>query len=136
MKRRIDIDELYFGVVMHPLSYSSDEERTSLNTYNLFRFTNVKWSVARYVTMSKEEKRALINPLAFCFGDVWGRTEFEFMACPWPFRDNETIGGVGQKVSLYDIYVVPNAKLLMDMVEMVSVSSARKYLIKKRKNIC
>ena len=85
------IDDLYFGVKLMPLSYGSEEGRITLKTYNLFEFSKVKWSVARWVTMSDEEKKNITSPLHFLFGDVWGRAEYEFIVCPWPYGDGEGV---------------------------------------------
>ena len=127
------IDDLYFGVKLIPLLYSSEEGRTELKTYNLFGFSRVKWSVARWVTMSDEEKKNVTSPLHFLFGDVRGRTEYEFIVCPWPYGDGEGVSDNGQKVDTFMMYVEPNAKLLMDIVNSVSVSSAKKYMTEWRK---
>ena len=127
------LDDLYFGIKLMPLSYNSEEDRTALKTYNLFGLSKVKWSVARWVTMSDEEKKNITSPLHFVFGDVWGRSEYEFVICPWPYGDGEGVSDNGQKVDTFMMYVEPNAKLLMDMVNSVSVSSAKKYMIEWRK---
>lgn len=127
------IDDLYFGVKLMPLSYNSEEGRTELKTYNLFDFSRIKWSVAKYVTMTDTERSLLHNSLMFCFGDVWSRAEYEFLICPWPYKDGEFVEQVGQKVDIFTMYVEPNAKLLMDMVNSVSVSSAKKYMTECRK---
>lgn len=127
------IDDLYFGVKLMPFSYNSKEGRTTLKTYNLFDFSRVKWSVARWVTMSADERKGVSSPLRFLFGDVWGRTEYEFIVCPWPYGDGEGVSDNGQKVDTFMMYVEPNAKLLMDMVNSVSVSSAKKYMTEWRK---
>ncbi len=122
------LDELYFGVKLFPMSYTGREDRRRLKTYNLFDFGRVKWSVARYVTMSDEERSLLNNELLFCFGDTWSRTEFEFMACPWPYRDTDTIENSGIKVDTFSLYVEPNAEYLMSLVKQVDKNSAKKYL--------
>lgn len=128
------IDDLYFGIKLFPMSYTSKEGRGGLKTYNLFDFSRVKWSVARYVTMDDKEKKSLLSdPLHFCFGDVRFRTEFEFMACPWPYSDEDTIDNSGVKVDTWSLYVEPNAEYLMSLVDSVSVDSAKKYLQKERK---
>lgn len=135
MEKQTNINDLYFGIKLFPLSYSSRDKLKELTTYNLFSFGRVKWSVARYVTMSEKEKKSLLSgdPLLFCFGDVWSRTEFEFIACPWPYTDEMTISNSGVKVDTFEMYVKPNADLLMKMVNSVSVSSAKKYLAEERK---
>lgn len=128
IKEKMNLNDLYFGIVMNQMSYSSENERGNIKTYNLFDFSKVKWSVARYVTMSEEEKEGLTRPLHFCFGDVWGRTEYEFMMCPWPYRDGDFVEQVGHKVDMFRMYVEPNGELLMDIVDRVTKSSAQKYL--------
>lgn len=127
------LDDLYFGIKLMPLSYGTREEGISLKTYNLFELSRIKWAVARWVTMSDEEKKEITSPLHFVFGDVWSRAEFEFIVCPWPYGDGEGVSDNGQKVDAYTMYVEPNAKLLMDMVNSVSVSSAKKYMAEWRK---
>lgn len=133
IKDKMNLDDLYFGVVLMPLSYSSEEERTKLKTYNLFDFSKIKFSVALYVTMTEEQRKELVSPLHFCFGDVWARAEFEFVMCPWPYGDGEGVADNGQKVDLYRMYVEPNAELLMDLVNRVTKTSAKKYVSEWRK---
>ena len=133
MKEKISIDALYFGVVLFPQSWTNTDDRREPTEYNLFDFSRVKTSVARWVTMKPSERDEISNPLLFLFGDVWSRTEFEFMMCPWPFEKDEKISESGIKVDTYRMYVLPNAKLLLDMVNRVSKSSAQKYLTEARK---
>lgn len=133
IKAKMNINDLYFGVVMNQISYSSEEERGNIKTYNLFDFSRVKLSVATYVVLSEGMKNNLTSPLHFCFGDVYGRTEYEFIMCPWPYREGEFVEQVGHKIDLFRMYVEPNSELLMDLVNRVTVSSARKYLAEWRK---
>lgn len=135
IKDKMSINDLYFGMVMNKMNYSSESERSDIETYNLFNISRVKWSVARYVTMSASERKEISDPLLFCFGDVWGRTEYEFMLCPWPYRDGDFVEQVGHKVDMYTMYVKPNAELLMDIINRVTVSSAKKYLAEERKRL-
>lgn len=133
IKEKIKIDDLFFGVVMYQMGYTS-EEKQQLETYNLFDFGRVKHSVAIYVTMPPERKKKIENPLSFCFGDTWGRCQFEFVACPWGELDEDAkVAEVGTKVDIYRMYVKPNAELLMDLVSRVSLHSARTYLREERK---
>ena len=134
LKKKIPLNKLYFGVRLYPMSYSSKDKATDLETYNLFDFGRVKKGVARYVTMKSDERKRLSNPLSFCFGDVWGRCECEFVVCPWGgLKEGAKVEEVGLKMDTYEMYVKPNADLLMDMVNRVTVSSARKYLSEERK---
>ena len=133
MKKKLDA--LYFGVKLYPLSYSSDQER-ELATYNLFDFARVKWSVAKYITMTDIERQNVSNPLMFCFGDVWSRCEFEFVVCPWGGTEEDAkITEVGTKVDIYKMYVEPNAEYLMELISSVSQSSAKAYLREERKRL-
>lgn len=135
--KKTKIDDLYFGIKLYPMSYGDKAEKRKLATYNLFSFGRVKWSVARYITMPEKEKKALMSdPLVFCFGDVWSRCEYEFMVCPWGgLNENDKVVDVGMKVDTFEMYVKPNADLLMEMVNSVSVSSAKKYLSEERKRL-
>lgn len=125
---KMKLDDLYFGVVINPMSYTSFKDRNGLVEYNLFDSSRVKWSVATYVKMTAKQKAEINDPLAFCFGDTWGRTEWEFIVCPWPYRDEDTIDLVGKKVDVYTMYVKPNAELLMNLVNRVTKTSAKEYL--------
>lgn len=128
----IELDDLSFGVRLMSMSYASEKERTKLKTYNLFDFSRVKFSVAMWVAKGPEFQKEH-DFLNWCFGDVHWRTEYEFIVCPWPYRDGEKIEDNGQKVDTYELYCVPNEKLLRKMVDEVSVSSAQKYLREERK---
>lgn len=133
IKDKMKLDDLYFGIVLHPLSYGYEDEKDRLVTYNLFGTARIKWAVARYITMKDEERKKINDPLSFCFSDVWGRTEYEFIMCPWPYGDGDKVEAVGKKVDIYTMYVEPNAELLMDIVNRVTISSAKKYISDERK---
>lgn len=123
-----NLNDLYFGIKLYSLSYSNEKERQELQTYNLFDLSKVKWSVARYVAMDEEEKKNLLSsPLHFCFGDVWSRTQFEFIINTWPYKDDEKISN-GLKVDTWTMYVEPNAEYLMELVNSVDKKSAEEYL--------
>lgn len=129
--KKTNINDLYFGVKLYPLSFVSGRKK-ELQTYNLFDFASVKWSVASYV--AKEKKETVSDPVLYCFGDVWSRTEFEFMVCPWGgLREEDKVVDKGTKMDVYAMFVEPNAELLMKMVNNVSVSSAKAYLKEWRK---
>lgn len=125
------IDEAYFGVCIR------DFNTGKIKSYNLFNSSRVKWSVARYVIMSKEERDSLFSdPLHFCFGDVQGRCEYEFMVCPWGgLNENDKVVDVGEKVDIFKMYVEPNADYLMELVNSISVNSAKRYLRNERKRL-
>ena len=118
------IDDLYFGIKLFSLSYSEEKE-LELETYNLFSFGRIKWAVATYIVRKKE---IASDPLHFCFADVWGRCEYEYLIRP--FVSNPKLE---TKIDVFSMYVEPNAKLLMEMVNDVSLSSAKKYLAEERK---
>lgn len=125
---KINLNDAYFGIRLFSLSYSSKSEQ-KLETYNLFSLSRIKWSVARYITMSDEERKTLLSdPLHFCFGDVWGRCEYEFFARPM-------VGDQEEKTDVFQLYVEPNADYLMKIVNSISVNSAREYLRNERKRL-
>lgn len=115
-----DIKDLYFGCMNYDLSSGK------MVKHNLFSSMRVLHSIAIYKTKQEELEnqdwsRGEFDPLNFCFGDLWGHVEYEMQ-----------IGGLFQnkteKFSLWDMYVVPNADLLMEMVNSVSVKSCEKWL--------
>ncbi len=133
IKNKININDIYFGMVMPKMSYSSNDSRGELGIYNLFDITRVKRAVALYVTMNEELRKEIENPIYFCFSDVRGRAEYEFMMCPWPYRDGDFVEQVGSKIDMFSMYIEPNAELLMDLVGRVTITSAKKYLSEERK---
>ena len=124
--KKMKLDSLYFGVKVRDSNH-----RDELKTYNLFDIGGVKHSVARYVTMGEKERKMIIgeeknefvgkNDLFFCFGGVWSRYEYEYDITP-------PGGGNRHKTDVYNMYVIPNADLLMKMVKSVSQKSAKEYL--------
>lgn len=116
----IDIDDLYFGC----LNYNFNSGK--MEKFNLFQSFRVLESIAIYRTRQDElvDMNWLsgeFDPLSFCFGDLRGHVEYE-MQVGGPFQDKTS------KLSLWDMYVVPNADLLMSMVNSVSVESCKEWL--------
>lgn len=120
MKDEIDIKDLYFGCMNYDFNQKKMVKR------NLFGSMRVLHSIAVYKIKQEElEDNAWLesrfNPLRFCFGDLWGHVEYEMQ-----------VGGAFQeeteKLSLWDMYVEPNGKLLMDMVNSVSIESCERWL--------
>lgn len=128
--KKTKLNNLYFGIRLFSLSYNNKSER-KLETYNLFDFARVKWSVATYVLMSKNEKQAMLSsPLHFCFGDMWGRCEYEMLVRPMVSEEKDEL-----KTDIFQMYVEPNKEFLMRMVESISKNSAREYLKAERKRL-
>lgn len=125
IKDKIKLTDLCFGYKIYDLSYTSEKER-KISTHNLFDSSRVLYSVAIWVTMSEEEKKKY-DALSWCFSDVRGRSEYEFVMSPWAG------GGEPQKVDIYQMYVEPNRELLLDLVSRVSKASAQAYLREWRK---
>ena len=129
MKEKIKLKDLYFGYVGFRMSYGSQEEKNKLETYNLFDNIRVLRSVAMYVVMSPEERKERVrDPLFWCFGEVEGRIEYEYGIVRWLDNDMEP-----KKVDVYDLYVVPNKDLLLDLISKVSKNSAQEFLREERK---
>lgn len=125
IKDKIKITDLYFGYRNYAMSYTSGKER-KIETHNLLDSTRVLRSVALWVLMPEEEKKKH-DPLSWCFADVRGRAEYEFVMSPWVGDGEE------QKVDIWGMYVVPNGELLIDLISRVTKNSARAYLREERK---
>lgn len=125
IKDKYKLTDLYFGYKIYKMSYTSGEER-GITTYNLFDSSRVLHSVATWVLMPEDEKKKH-DPLSWCFMDVRGRAEYEFIMSPWAG------GGEEQKVDIWTMYVVPNGELLIDLISRVSPNSARAYLREERR---
>lgn len=132
IKEKIKIDDLYFGMMCSPMSYSGKSPRARLEQYNLFGSSRVKRSVAMWVLMDDEERKEH-DFLSWCFMDVRGRCEYEYIVCSWPYPDDAKVEDVGEKFDMYELYVKPNKELLFDLVSRVTKSSAKKYLAEERK---
>lgn len=121
MKEKLDLEKLYFGVKI--IDFNTGE----IKTINLFKIGRVATSVAIYVkrrgtkAWKEQVENEHFDPLRFCFGDVWGRVEYEMIV-------TDMFGKAEEKVDVYRMYVEPNRELLLDMVNRVTVSSARRYL--------
>lgn len=123
-KMKNKIDDLYFGIQI------IDPNSKKLEIKNLFDFCQNRKSVARYikeVSKEKPEKYIIEKPLMFLFGDVWGRVEYEFNIRE-PFSEKDD----GQKISVFDLFVVPNEKILLDMVKQVTLNEANRWLRKNK----
>lgn len=92
-----------------------------LEVHDLFASGRVAYSIARWAIMTKEERKGLNSQLSWCFGDVWGRAEYEWIVSDWPRQAN------GHKIDVYQAYVEPNKKLLLDMVNSVTPADARHW---------
>lgn len=125
IKEKIKLTHLYFGYKNYEMSYNTREER-GIVTHNLFSSHRVLRSVARWVLMSDEEKKKH-NALSYCFADVRGRAEYEFVISPWVGE------GDVQKVDIWTMYVEPNKELLLDLISRVTPASAKAYLREERK---
>lgn len=115
------LKDLYFGVMV----YDFNERR--LKKVNLFQSRRVLRSVATYRT-NGSKGREIEDPLKYCFGDTYGRIEWE-VGIGYPFEEDLK---KYEKKSVYELYVEPNRGLLMDMVESVSVASCKRYLKEER----
>lgn len=118
-EEEIDIEDLYFGCMNY------DFNLKKMVKHNLFGSTRVLRSIATYRTRKEElENDAWLgefDPLRYCFGDLDGHAEYE-MAVGSLFETEY------EKMSLWKMYVVPNADLLMSMVNSVSIESCEQWL--------
>lgn len=133
--KKTKLKDLYFGVVVYDFNWPG-KDKQQLKTYNLFNSLRVLRSVAMWVVeTNKSSKFAEEHDfLRWCFGDVRARAEWEFIVCPWGgLREEDRVVDTGIKVDTYRMYVEPNAKYLRELVDSVSVSSAKKFLAVMRR---
>ena len=133
--KKTKLTDLYFGIVLYEGSWSG-KHKQRLRACNLFNSLRVLRSVAYWVVEThKSPKFAKEHDfLSWCFTDVRGRAEWEFVVCPWGgLKNDDKVVEVGEKVDTYRMYVEPNAKYLRELVDSVSVSSAKKFLTEERK---
>lgn len=119
------IQNLYFGVLMP--AWNSDNVVTEVDLFDLgrIRYYAAKYRMALYKGKIDFELGGS-DPLVYIFGDVWSRSEFEFVI--------RTLGGTAErKTDLFDLYVKPNRVRLLSMVENCTISSTQQYLRDYRK---
>lgn len=117
--KKVDIDDLKFYV--YTKGFGHDKY------VNIFNSSRVKWSIAKYVTMSEKERANLTSdPIMFCYGDLWSRCEWEMIIDSWPNQGNP------EKVDTFRLYIEKNPELFMGFVNQVSKASARRYLKQER----
>ena len=110
------IDDLYFGIKYW------DFNNKCLKDANLFDCCHVREMTARYIIEKARgslDDYAKENPLMYIFGDVWSRCEWEFAIRGIVDDDDKT-----EKIDVFNLYVVPNGKLLLKMIDEVSTNNA------------
>lgn len=117
----IKLEDAFFGVMIPDFNNSP-----TLHPENLFDSTRVRHSVALWKTKPESITREH-DPLMWCFGDTRWRCEYEWLVSSWPE------GGETQKVDVYEMYVEPNRKLLLEIVDNISTHSCQKWLREYRK---
>lgn len=137
------IKDLYFGVC------TWDWNTRKCKPMNLFCSTRVLDSVALYKTgkydeyvayKKKRDKEMKREPLyandlerwaSWCFGDTRGRAEWEFGFGDPFVKDDGT--WEGDKMDVFTVFVKPNAALLKQMVDGISVASCKRWLAEQNK---
>ena len=118
------IDDLYFGI-----SYW-DPNNHCLKTANIFDFKRIKDSAARYIidkSKGKLTEYRKSDPLMCIFGDVWGKCEWELIVRGM-VESEENVA----KVDIFSLFIKPNEKLLLSMIDEVSVNSAMTWRKKNK----
>ena len=117
------VDDLYFGIKYW------DFNDKCLKDANLFDCCHIREMAARYIinkARGQLDDYAKDEPLMYIFGDVWSRCEWEFAIRGIVDDDNDS-----KKVDVFSLYVKPNKRLLLDMINDVSLNNA---LMWRRKN--
>lgn len=114
-KKYININDLEFYAMNY--DFNSNE----LKPFNIFHSHRVMRSIATWVAGKAMKDADLIS---WCFSDLRGRCEYEMIVSPWPPKDE----GFEEKVDVFTMYIKPNQNLLIEMINKVSVSSAKNWL--------
>lgn len=101
--------------------------------FNVFSSTRILHNVATYRIGKfrehyKDEPERWFN---WCFGDTWGRYEWE-VGFGDPFLNNDGSWD-GEKTDVYTLFLEPNKNLLKKMIDNVSVTSCKTWLREYRK---
>lgn len=119
-----DLEKAYFGVMRH--DFNSDK----FVPHNLFGSVRVLWSIAKFRTdkwiVNEYKDKPLEDKIRFCFGDTWGR-------CEWEFGISSLFNEEVNKTDVYTMYVLPNKKLLYNMVMNFSIASCKRVLKKYKR---
>ena len=113
------IDDLEFNVMIQDGAWAKGQ-KVKLRKFNVFHSHRVMLSVAMWVAGKAPENSDFLH---WCFGDLAHRTEYEMIVSSWPPAENSE-----DKFDVFTLYIEPNAKLLKEMVDKVSVSSAKNWL--------
>lgn len=118
----LDLEKAYFGIRVW------DSNKKEFVDSNLFGSCRVLDSIAVW-KLRKHVREKYIAPddvISWCFGDVRGRVQYE-MEIGGPFSD-ETV-----KTDIYSMYVLPNKKLLYDMLLNITIASCKRWAKKSTK---
>lgn len=118
------IDDLEFYVMIKASGHVRGEP-LKLEKFNIFNSTKVKHSVAMWVIGEAPDNTDFLR---WCFGDLDGSCEYEMMMSAWPTEEENCSENCSVKCSVFKLYVEPNEKLLRNMVNKVSISSAKTWL--------
>lgn len=112
------IHDLYFGVMAPAWNHTE-----ALLPANLFDLGRIRYWAAKWLVLQADKSPSVPdNPLVFIFGDVMSRVEYEWIVAPISENLSDT------KIDVFEAYVRPNEKMLLEMVAACSVNSARNYL--------
>lgn len=115
----MEIEDLEFNVMIQDGAWVKGQ-KVKLRKFNVFHSHRVMLSVAMWVAGKAPENSDFLH---WCFGDLAHRTEYEMIVSSWPPAENSE-----DKFDVFTLYIEPNAKLLKEMVDKVSVSSAKNWL--------
>lgn len=118
--------------------------RNKMEYRNIFQSLKVLRSVAcyrkgEYDKLQKlrkgEPKGSFRKPLEqwafYCFNSMWSRVEWEF-GFGEPFKNNDGTWD-GEKTDVFTAFILPNAKLLKQMIDGVSLNSCNEWLREENK---
>lgn len=137
----MDINDLEFQVTFPEMSWTKNERRLELTVGNIFDYGDAKKWIAEDILaihadkptkrqqylLKQIERDTQEQRLFHYFGFCWSRVQWE-MNISRAFENEPS-----EKICVFDLFLRPNASLLLSMIDSVSVRSAKKYLRDWRK---
>lgn len=132
----MNIDELEFIITRPEMSWTKGEKTLDLVRENIFDCHDVKKAIAEDIVAMHAEKPTRTQQyfldqmkketpeqrLLHYFGFCWSRVQWE-MNLSRAFTSEPC-----EKICTFDLFLRPNAKLLLSMIDSVDLKSAKKYL--------
>lgn len=116
------------------------EYRNIFHSYDVLRSVALyrKGEYDKFQKLQEGEPKGLFRtPLEqwafYCFGSMWSRVQWEFCFGD-PFEKQDGTWD-GEKTDAFTVFILPNAKLLKQMIDEVSLNSCKEWLREDNKRL-